>query len=984
MTTGEVVSLTVIRGDDGQLGFSVRGGSEHGLGVFISKVQRNSSAELAGLCVGDKLLEVNGVSMENISMSSAVKVLTDHTRLRLAVQRVGRVPGGRYTNEKTTWVDLIHRRMIVEESDAPVSAYSSDGALCRTVHLHLSHSQSCLGLNIRGGREYNLGIYISKLDPGGLAEQGGIKMGDQILSANGVSFENISHQRAVEVLKSQPHVLLTIKEAGRYPAYKEMVTELSWMNKSGSETESDSQSSVSSLSSGTPLGSMSGLSQATLPVSLPLGAKMSDVRSSTESQFHSGPTNIGGQSEQLRTLSRGTVELLQDSVIRSEGETNRREGRIVAPGQTGPPIRRTQSHVTASEEEKWRINQEINRPVQRSRTFISLFRKRDSSRSVSRSESNQGRYDDDDDDDVSGQDALTRVREMAVRLLEDEDVDVLLEICQRYLTDGGVQALVNTLLNTLNTTEKLLLLREIRTLVSSDDLLLFNHTVAPYEEEAYDILKSRSCRNSPLLSPRTDRTPRRHFVPPMTDLHREFELHSAQDVEKQKRVKEDLEQLALSCYKEQNEPLQTSTAFSTLQDVPLDAYKHTDTLRSSSSSVLLPNWLLAENTHSDSPQTPENSLTRPDAPFLHSGYAVISKSGRLPGIRTDGEEEPGQDVLFTVVDMPRHKRPLLSQIFGSLKMSHSSTVLPIKQSWQHQRSGRETHNHDAHMEQDCFEFTTVNISKTKQSLGISISGGAESRVQPTVKIEKIFPGGAASANDVLQAGFELVSVDGVSLQGVTHQDAVDIIREAFKNKATDPMELVVKTILVGDSGVGKTSLLVQFDQGKFIPGSFSATVGIGFTNKVLTVDELKVRLQIWDTAGQERFRSVTHAYYRDAQALLLLYDITSRSSFDNTRAWLTEIHEYAQDDVVIMLIGNKTDMSNTRVIRREDGEKLAREFGVIFLETSAKTGLNVDQAFITVAKELVRRSVQMPVQPRFYLHDLMEPEKETSSCCGFN
>ncbi|KAA0724825.1 Ras-related protein [Triplophysa tibetana] len=198
-------------------------------------------------------------------------------------------------------------------------------------------------------------------------------------------------------------------------------------------------------------------------------------------------------------------------------------------------------------------------------------------------------------------------------------------------------------------------------------------------------------------------------------------------------------------------------------------------------------------------------------------------------------------------------------------------------------------------------------------------------------------------------------------------------------------DLTHKTILVGDSGVGKTSLLVQFDQGKFIPGSFSATVGIGFTNKVLTVDELKVRLQIWDTAGQERFRSVTHAYYRDAQALLLLYDVTSRSSFDNTRAWLSEIHEYAQDEVVIMLLGNKTDVSGARVIRREDGEKLAREFGVIFLETSAKTGLNVDQAFITVARELVRCSVQMPIRPRFHLHELMEPEeRETSGCCGFN
>uniref|UniRef100_A0A672PY82 small monomeric GTPase n=1 Tax=Sinocyclocheilus grahami TaxID=75366 RepID=A0A672PY82_SINGR len=192
------------------------------------------------------------------------------------------------------------------------------------------------------------------------------------------------------------------------------------------------------------------------------------------------------------------------------------------------------------------------------------------------------------------------------------------------------------------------------------------------------------------------------------------------------------------------------------------------------------------------------------------------------------------------------------------------------------------------------------------------------------------------------------------------------------------------TILVGDSGVGKTSLLVQFDQGKFIPGSFSATVGIGFTNKVLTVDELKVRLQIWDTAGQERFRSVTHAYYRDAQALLLLYDITSRSSFDNTRAWLTEIHEYAQDDVVIMLLGNKSDMASARAIRRDEGEKLAREYGVIFLETSAKTGLNVDEAFMTVAKELVSRSVQLPVEPRFHLHDVMRPENEPSACCSFS
>ncbi|XP_076855469.1 ras-related protein Rab-37 isoform X2 [Brachyhypopomus gauderio] len=193
----------------------------------------------------------------------------------------------------------------------------------------------------------------------------------------------------------------------------------------------------------------------------------------------------------------------------------------------------------------------------------------------------------------------------------------------------------------------------------------------------------------------------------------------------------------------------------------------------------------------------------------------------------------------------------------------------------------------------------------------------------------------------------------------------------------------VKTILVGDSGVGKTSLLVQFDQGKFIPGSFSATVGIGFTNKVVTVGDVKVKLQIWDTAGQERFRSVTHAYYRDAHALLLLYDITSKSSFDNIRAWLTEIHEYAQSDVVIMLLGNKADMMNGRVIKREDGERLAREYGVIFMETSAKTGINVDLAFMTVAKELIGRSVELPHEPKFRIHDVTQVKKQETGCCSF-
>ncbi|XP_048222365.1 ras-related protein Rab-37 isoform X2 [Perognathus longimembris pacificus] len=190
-------------------------------------------------------------------------------------------------------------------------------------------------------------------------------------------------------------------------------------------------------------------------------------------------------------------------------------------------------------------------------------------------------------------------------------------------------------------------------------------------------------------------------------------------------------------------------------------------------------------------------------------------------------------------------------------------------------------------------------------------------------------------------------------------------------------DLTGKVMLLGDSGVGKTCFLIQFKDGAFLSGTFIAT------NKVVTVDGTRVKLQIWDTAGQERFRSVTHAYYRDAQALLLLYDITNKSSFDNIRAWLTEIHEYAQRDVVILLLGNKADVNNERMIRVEEGETLAREYGVPFMETSAKTGMNVELAFLAIAKELKYRAARQASEPSFQIRDYVESQKQRPSCCSF-
>ncbi|XP_012349015.1 ras-related protein Rab-37 isoform X2 [Apis florea] len=197
-------------------------------------------------------------------------------------------------------------------------------------------------------------------------------------------------------------------------------------------------------------------------------------------------------------------------------------------------------------------------------------------------------------------------------------------------------------------------------------------------------------------------------------------------------------------------------------------------------------------------------------------------------------------------------------------------------------------------------------------------------------------------------------------------------------------ELLFKVMLLGDSGVGKTCLLTRFRDGRFLSGNYITTVGIDFRNKVVVVDDTSIKLQIWDTAGQERFRSVTHAYYRDAHALLLLYDVTNKTSYDNIRAWLSEIREHANEDVVIMLLGNKSDCGTERVVKREDGERLAQEYKVPFMETSAKTGLNVELAFLAVARELKARKSNDPDDTKFNVQDYVRQQSQRNSCFNSN
>uniref|UniRef100_A0A1A8K6D4 Ras-related protein SEC4 n=5 Tax=Nothobranchius TaxID=28779 RepID=A0A1A8K6D4_NOTKU len=167
-----------------------------------------------------------------------------------------------------------------------------------------------------------------------------------------------------------------------------------------------------------------------------------------------------------------------------------------------------------------------------------------------------------------------------------------------------------------------------------------------------------------------------------------------------------------------------------------------------------------------------------------------------------------------------------------------------------------------------------------------------------------------------------------------------------------PADFKLQIIIIGSRGVGKTSLMERYTDDTFCEACKS-TVGVDFKIKTVELREKKIRLQIWDTAGQERFRTITTAYYRGAMGIMLVYDICNEKSFDNIKNWIRNIEEHASSDVEKMILGNKCDMTDRRQVSKDRGEKLAIDYGVKFLETSAKSGLNVEEAFYTMARDIL-------------------------------
>merc|ERR1719361_1199851 len=161
-------------------------------------------------------------------------------------------------------------------------------------------------------------------------------------------------------------------------------------------------------------------------------------------------------------------------------------------------------------------------------------------------------------------------------------------------------------------------------------------------------------------------------------------------------------------------------------------------------------------------------------------------------------------------------------------------------------------------------------------------------------------------------------------------------------------------LLIGDSGVGKSCLLLRFADDTYTE-SYISTIGVDFKIRTIELDGKTIKLQIWDTAGQERFRTITSSYYRGAHGIIVVYDVTDQESFNNVKQWLQEIDRYACENVNKLLVGNKCDLTNKKVVDYTSAKEYADQLGIPFLETSAKDATNVEQAFMTMAAEIKKR-----------------------------
>ena len=196
-------------------------------------------------------------------------------------------------------------------------------------------------------------------------------------------------------------------------------------------------------------------------------------------------------------------------------------------------------------------------------------------------------------------------------------------------------------------------------------------------------------------------------------------------------------------------------------------------------------------------------------------------------------------------------------------------------------------------------------------------------------------------------------------------------------------DYLLKILIIGDSGVGKSCILSRFADNSFI-ANYISTIGVDFKIKTIKINNKVVKIQIWDTAGQERFRTITSSYYRGAHGIFLVYDVTDKSTFENILSWNKDVKKHAKESVITMLVANKTDDFKNRVVTKEEGRDLAEIMGIGYIETSAKIDSNIYNCFKIMCENILKNYYSQDLEDkpgRIFLTQGRDISNKSKKCC---
>ncbi|AWP08802.1 putative EF-hand calcium-binding domain-containing protein 4B-like [Scophthalmus maximus] len=322
----------------------------------------------------------------------------------------------------------------------------------------------------------------------------------------------------------------------------------------------------------------------------------------------------------------------------------------------------------------------------------------------------------------------------------------------------------------------------------------------------------------------------------------------------------------------------------------------------------------------------------------------------------------------------------------NLELQLSSKEKELEQLFQKQRR-LEAQCQDLHSEQHVTKVENVKLKQTNDDLARELEQSSQELSLAQEQLTLLQEQSSRLHEEKEMEIYRLT--EGLQRERAGLLKQLDLLREMNKHLRDErdmcyqeeggpsPPDRLFKIVLVGNSSVGKTSLLRRFCDDSFHPGT-SATVGIDYSVKTITVDSSQVALQLWDTAGQERYRSITKQFFRKADGVVVMYDITDKQSFTAVRQWLTSVKEGAGEDIPIMLLGNKTDKEIERQVQKGVGERLAKDCQMTLYECSACSGQNVLESMVHLArilKEQEDREKEKTVQL------LSSPSEKKKSCC---